>query len=131
MRQHGDGVGAGEPGRKSRDGRAQHVHVGIALRQHAPGGIGGDEQRLRRQPASLLDARPQQPQRAEFCHRQKLVGIGGEPRIDHALRLLQRNAGAFDRAQIGDAAGEHEGELLHLGSAGIVDTRPSATRTVP
>ena len=49
VRQHGDRVGAGEPGRKRRHGRAQHVHVGIALRQHAPGGFGGDEQRLRRQ----------------------------------------------------------------------------------
>ncbi len=72
-------------------------------------------------PHAVSIARPQQPQRAEFCHGQKLVGIRGKPRIDHALRLLQRNAGAFDRAQIGDAAGEHEGELLHLRAAGIVD----------
>ena len=41
--------------------------------------------------------------RAEFCQRQEFVGIGGKPRIDHALRILKRNAGALQRAQIGDA----------------------------
>ena len=30
-RQHRDGVGAAEAGRDDRDGRAQHVHVGVAL----------------------------------------------------------------------------------------------------
>ncbi len=128
MRQHGDRIGAGEPGRECRDGRAQHVHVRVTLGQHAPGRIGGNEQRLRRQPARRLDARPQQPQCAEFCHGQKLVGIRREPRIDHVLRLLQWNAGALDRAQIGDAAGQHERELLHLGAAGIVDHAPVGGR---
>ena len=62
MRQHGDGVGAAEPCGECRDRRAQHVHVGVALRQHPPCGIGGDEDRLGREPAGLFDPRPQQPQ---------------------------------------------------------------------
>ena len=72
-------------------------------------------------PAGLFDPRPQQPQRAEFCHGQELIGIGGKPRIDHALRILERHAGAFQRAQIGDAGRQHEGQFLHFRSAGVVD----------
>ena len=121
VRQYGDGVGAAETGGEGRHRRAQHVHVGVALRQHAPRGIGRDEQRLGRQPAGLLDPRPQQPQRAEFRQRQELVGVGAEPRIDHALRIFERNAGLFDRAQIGDAGGQHECQFLHFRSAGIMD----------
>ena len=71
--------------------------------------------------AGLFDPRPQQPQRAEFRQRQELVGIGGKPRIDHALRVFERNAGLLDRAQIGDAGGQHEGQFLHFRSAGIMD----------
>ncbi len=121
VRQYGDGVGAAEAGGEGRHRRAQHVHVGVALRQHAPRGIGGDEQRFRCQAAGLFDPRPQQPQRAEFCQRQKLVGVGGEPRIDHALRIFERDARLLDRAQIGDTASQHECQFLHLGSAGIMD----------
>ena len=121
VRQYGDGVGAAEAGGEGRHRRAQHVHVGIALRQHAPRGIGRNEQRLRCQAAGLFDPRPQQPQRAEFCQRQKLIGIGGEPRIDHALRIFERDARLLDRAQIGDTASQHERQFLHLGSAGIMD----------
>ena len=48
-RQHRDGVGAAEAGGEDRDGRAQHVHVGVALGHHPPGGLGGDEGGLRRE----------------------------------------------------------------------------------
>ena len=44
-----------------------------------------------------------------------------EPRIDHALRIFERNAGLLDRAQIGDAGGQHERQFLHFRSAGIMD----------
>ena len=121
MRQHVDAVGAAEAGGECRDRRAQHVHIGVALRQHPPRGVGGDEQRFWRKAAGLLDPRPQQAQRAEFGHGQELVGVGGKPRIDHALRIFERHAGALDRAQIGDAGREHEGQLLHFRSAGIMD----------
>ena len=121
VRQHVDAVGAAEPGGECRHRRAQHVHIGVALGQHAPCGLCGDEQRFWREATGLFDPRPQQPQRAEFCHGQELVGIGGKPRIDHALRVFQRNAGALDRAQIGDAGRQHEGQFLHFRSAGVVD----------
>ena len=53
--------------------------------------------------------------------RQKLVGVGGKPRIDHALGIFQRDAGILHRAQIGDAGRQHERQLLHFRSAGIMD----------
>ncbi len=72
-------------------------------------------------PQACFHPRPQQPQRAEFCQRQELIGIRRKPRIDHALGVFQRDTGLFDRAQIGHAAGQHEGQFLHFRSAGIMD----------
>ena len=72
-------------------------------------------------PQGLFDPRPQQAQRAEFCHGQELIGVGAEPRIDHALRIFERDSRPFQRAQIGDAGRQHEGQLLHFRSAGIMD----------
>src|SRR5258708_2980266 len=64
---------------------------------------------------------PQQTQRAEFCQRQKLVGIGGKPRIDHALGIFERDTGTLDGAQISDARGQHERQFLHFRSARVMD----------
>ena len=72
-------------------------------------------------PQALFDPRPQQSQRAEFRQGQELIGIGAEPRIDHAAGFIQRDAGALQRAQIGDAGRQHEGQFLHFRSAGIMD----------
>ena len=72
-------------------------------------------------PQALFDARPQQSQRAELRHGQELVGVGAEPRIDHALRIFERDAGALQRAQIGDAGRQHERQFLHFRSAGVMD----------
>ena len=121
MRQHGDGVGAAEAGSHHRHGRAQHVHVRIALGHHAPRRRCCDEGWPRRQSAGLLDPRPQRPYRAEFRRGQELVGVGGEAEIDHASRLGERRAALFERAQIGERDRDHEGELLRLRSAGIVN----------
>src|SRR5665647_784367 len=54
----------------------------MTFRHHAPCRLGGDIGWLWSQAASLLDARPQFPQRAEFGDGEKLVGIGGEAEID-------------------------------------------------
>ncbi len=124
VRQNGDGISAAEAGGEGRHRRAQHVHVRVALRQHAPGRISRDEQRFWRQAAGLFDPRPQQPQRPEFRQRQELVGVGGQPRIHHALRIFERNACLFGRAQIGCAGGQHKCQFLHLRSAGIMDHPP-------
>ena len=121
MRQHGEAVGAAKSRRKSGDGGAQHIHVRVALGQHPPRGFGGDEQRLWREAASLLEPRPQQPQRTEFGQRQELIGVGAEPRVDHAACILERGAGAFEGAEIFDRRCQHKCELLRLRSAGIVD----------
>ena len=72
-------------------------------------------------PAGLLDARPQRAQRAELGDGQELVGVGGEPEFDHAARGIERDAGAFQRAQISDRDREHIGQLLRLRAAGVVD----------
>ena len=37
------------------------------------------------------------------------------------MRIFERNPGLFDRAQIGDAGSQHECQLLHFRSAGIMD----------
>ena len=100
--------------------RSMFTH-GSRLRHHPPGGLGRDEGGLRRKPAGLLDARPQHPQRAELGDGQELVGVGGEPEFDHAARGIERHAGAFERAQIGDRDREHIGKLLRLRAAGVVD----------
>ena len=121
MREHGEAVGAAQSRRKSGDGGAQHIHVGIALGQRPPCGFASDEQRLWREAASLLDPRPQQPQRTEFGQRQELVGVGAEPRVDHAVCLLERGAGAFEGTEIFNRRCQDECELLSLRSAGIVD----------
>ena len=120
-RQHAHRIGAADAGGERGDGGAQHVHPRIAPGHHAPGGLGRDERRLRRKPAGLLDARPQRAKRAELGDGQELVGVGGEPEFDHAARGIERDAGAFERAEISDRDREHIGQLLRLRAAGVVD----------
>ena len=73
--------------------------------------------RHRREAAGLLDARPQFADRAEFRDGEELVGIRREAEIDHAPRCIERDAAAFERAQIGDRTREREGKLLRLRAA--------------
>ena len=121
MRQHRDGIGAAEAGGEGRNRCAQHVHVRVALGQHPPCGLCGDEDRLGREAAGLFDARPQQPQRTELCHREILIGVGDEAKRQRRTGCLERDAAGFERAQISDRDREREGKLLRLRSAGIVD----------
>jgi hypothetical protein len=87
--EHCDGIRAAHARRRDRDRRAQHVHVRIAPRRHAPRRLGGDEHRHRLKPAGLLNARPQFPDRAEFRDRQKLVGIRSKTKIDRSARCIE------------------------------------------
>ena len=66
-RQDRDRIGAAERGGEHGDGRAQNIHVRIALRHHAPRGLGRDESRLRRKPARGFDPRPQFSQARNFA----------------------------------------------------------------
>ena len=66
-----------------------------------------------------------------FAMRQELIGIGAEPRIDHALRVFERDPGTLQRAQIGDAGREHEGQFLHFRSAGVMDHPSVGNRERP
>ena len=73
------------------------------------------------EPAGLLDARPQFPDRAELGDGQELVLIGGEAEIDEAARLVERDAALLQCPQISDGGRKREGEFLRLGSACRVD----------
>ena len=55
---------------------------------------------------------------------EELVGVGGEPEIDHAAGGIERDAARFERAQICDGDRQDIGELLRLRAAGIVDHPP-------
>ena len=55
-------------------------------------------------------------------------GIGGKPRLDHAAGILELHAAAPQRPQIGDAGRQHESQLLHFRSAGVVDHPPIGSR---
>jgi hypothetical protein len=79
--------------RKSRHGRAQHVHVRRRAASASASGIGGDEQRFRRKTASLFDARPQQAAARGILPSSGIDRHRREPRIDHALRVFERDAG--------------------------------------
>ena len=69
------------------------------------------------EPASLLDARPELPERAELGDGEELVLVGGEPEIDQAARVVERHAALLERAEIGDGDCEREGKLLRLRAA--------------
>jgi hypothetical protein len=69
----------------------------------------------------LFDARPQQPQRAEFRHGEKLIGIGAEPEQQRRGGNIQRDAAGFQGAQIGDRDRKREGKFLGFRSTGVVD----------
>ena len=60
-----------------------------------------------------------------------MIGIGGQPRIDHAAGILEINPRALQRAQIGNAAGQHKGQLLHFRSAGVMDHPTVRSRERP
>ena len=120
MRQHGDGIGAAKSGGECRHGRAQHVHVGVSLGQHAPGRFGCDENGLRRHPTGCLDPRPQQAKRAEFRDRQELIGICAEPECQRVTRAFEHDAAGFHGPQIGEGDRQCESQFLRLRSTGIV-----------
>ena len=120
VRQNGDVVGAADARCGDGDGRAQHVHVRVALGEHAPRGLGGHRRAARREAAGLLGARPQFADGAELRDGQELVGVGREAEIDHAARLVERHAGCVQRAQAIDCGGKRERQFLGFRAAGIV-----------
>ncbi len=119
--QHGDRVGAADGGRESRERAAQDIVPRVAARHHPPGGFGEDQGGGRRESAGLLDARPQAARRAEFGDAHELVGVGGEAQGDQAAGGLDIEAVVDERAQIGDAGRQREGELLRLRAARRMD----------
>ena len=99
--QHGNAIRAADGGREDGDGRAQHVHVRVAARHHAPRGFRVDQRGRRLQAAGFFHARPQTAQRANFCDAQKFVGVHREAERDRLGCGFERQSRAFQRAQIG------------------------------
>ena len=121
---HGHGVGAANRGGKGRDGAAHDVSMWIAPRHHAPGGLGRDDGAGRLKPAGPLDTRPKLSEAAKLGDGEELVLVRGEPEKDVAARGVERNAASFQRAEVSDGIGEHEGKLLRLGAARRMDGSP-------
>ena len=120
-RQHRHRIGAADRGGERRNGAAHDVPVRIALRHHAPRCLGGDEDRARREPASLLDARPELSDCAELGNGEELILVGGEAEVDKAPCIVELDAALLQGAEIGDGGGERESELLRLGAARGMD----------
>ena len=99
------------------DRAAQNIGPGITRAHHAPGGFGVDAHRRRGEAAGLLDARPQQPQRPEFGDAQEYLGIRRQAERNHRARRRERDAGLFERPQIGEGRRQSEGEFLGFRSA--------------
>ena len=131
-RQHRDRVGAAEPGREHRDGRAQHVHVRIAPRHHAPRGFGGDESRRGRQARRPVRRAPtvfaaRGTSRWSGTDRHRRRGGNRSCAAPHRARCRALPA----RADRSTAQREREGKLLRLRAAGIVDDAPVRDRERP
>ena len=109
------------PAAKRRHRGPQHVHVRIALGQHSPRGFGGDEGWLGRKAAGRFNAGPQQAQRAEFRHRQELVGVGGEPERDRRAGGVKIDAAVLQHPQISDGQRQRECQFLDFRPARIMD----------
>ncbi len=91
--------------------------MAVALGQHAPGGLGGDERRRRSQTAGLLDARPKLSQAAELGDGEELILVGGEPEIDIAACVFELDALRLECAQVGNRFRKNEAKLLRLRAA--------------
>ena len=119
-RQHRHAIGAADPGREGGDRAAQEIDPRVAPRRHAPRGLGVQPDRLRRDAAGFLDPRPEPTQRAQLRDGEELVGVGDHQEREGSARLGERQAGALEGAQIGDAGRKRGGELLRLARAGLV-----------
>ena len=96
-RQHRHAIGAADPGREGGDRAAQEIDPRVAPRRHAPRGLGVQPDRLRRDAAGFLDARPQPTQRAQLRDGEELVGVGDHQEREGSARLGERQAGALER----------------------------------
>ena len=72
-------------------------------------------------PQLCFDARPQQAQRAEFCHGEELIGVGDQPERYRRSGIVECDAAGLQRAQISNRDCKREGEFLRFRSAGIMD----------
>ena len=64
-------------------------------------------------PHACFDTVPQKPHRPKFGERRELVGVGGQAKF--------QRRGVFERAKIGEARSEGEGEFLRRRAARIVN----------
>ncbi len=77
-------------------------------------------QRARLEAARGFDPRPQSAHRAHLREPAIDVGIDRQEDGDLPPRLVERQAGVFQRAEIGDAGRQHGGDLQRLAGPGLV-----------
>ena len=75
----------------------------------------------RLEPARLLDARPENPQGAEFRQRRQFVRVGRESERNHGARFGRRRPGRLEQSQQADSRRKREGEFLRRAPAGRMD----------
>ena len=129
--QDADRIRPGDPGRKGRERRPQHISMRVAPRRHAPGRLRRKLDRFRNATAGLLDPRPKAAHGAELGNGQELVGIGDQEKAESRAGPIEAPSVALQGAQIGDAGRQREGELLSFARAGLMRRTPVDARETP
>ena len=120
--EHRDGRGAAQPRADGGDGAAQHVHPGVAARDHrgARDGVLRHRAAALRRAADVADAVPAAARGPELGQRRELVGGGGEAELQAGERLVGAQPRLGERAQGGDPRRQRGPELLGVAAAGTV-----------
>ena len=117
---NGDGGRAAGASSEARRRGTEHVHPGVTHRHHAggraggergSGGVGGTGSRER--------VAPQSSSSAELGDGGEHVGIGREGERELRRRNVDGEPGVDQRAEVLDAGGEHDRQLLGLARPGI------------
>ena len=122
-RQHRHRVGSAHPGGEGRDRGAEHVDPGVVLAHHRAAGhdVLSLAAVVGRGRAELGDPGPEPAGRTELRDRRELLVGRGVPELQETERLVEREAGPGERAQVRRPRGQAVAELLAVGRAEVVD----------
>jgi hypothetical protein len=101
-------------------GRPQDVHVRVAPRQHAPGGLGVDDGGLQRGIAPERDPLPQLAKGAQLGDSDELISVYRHGEGDRVEGIRQRDPIRLQRPQIQHALRQRRGQFLPLAGACLV-----------
>nr|WP_297805735.1 hypothetical protein [Tepidiforma sp.] len=118
-----EGLGAAENGRERLHGGADDVVLGLLGGEGGAAGLGMEAEHLgarvlRFEPVAH-DAGPEAAGGAELGDFLEEVVVAGEEEAEAAGEVVDVEAGADGRLDVGDAVGEGEGDLLGGGAAGL------------